>query len=135
MKQQLLGDLTAKELLERFITLGVEQAKAENDDDMPSVKRLFWLIDEVVAEFEEPARRSTQRTDVTVRLSKHERALKGGKSNAGSCPTGRATGHRSNSGLDIAASVLRCAHVFAHARRGSFQAELVALVYFGVLSR
>ena len=45
-----LSSLTAKELLERFIALGVEQDKAENDDDMPSVKRLFWLIDEVVAE-------------------------------------------------------------------------------------
>jgi len=49
MKQH-LSSLTAKELLERFIALGVEQDKAENDDDMPSVKRLFWLIDEVVAE-------------------------------------------------------------------------------------
>jgi Domain of unknown function (DUF2019) len=50
MKQQHLSRLTAEELLERFVALGVEQDKAENDDDMPSVKRIFWLIDEVVTE-------------------------------------------------------------------------------------
>jgi Domain of unknown function (DUF2019) len=63
MKQQQLGDLTAKELLERFITLGVEQDKAENDDDMPSVKRLFWLIDEVVTELK--SRPDDQRSVLT----------------------------------------------------------------------
>jgi hypothetical protein len=40
MKQQHLSSLTTEELLERFVALGVEQDRAENYDDMPSVKRL-----------------------------------------------------------------------------------------------
>jgi hypothetical protein len=50
MKQQELGSLTVEQLLERFVALGVDQDRAENGDDMPSVKRLFWLIDAVVTE-------------------------------------------------------------------------------------
>jgi hypothetical protein len=50
MKQKHLNGLNAEELLERFVALGVEQDRAENNDDMPSVKRLFWLIDDVVTE-------------------------------------------------------------------------------------
>jgi hypothetical protein len=50
MKQQELGSLTVEQLLERFVALGVDQDSAENGDDMPSVKRLFWLIDAVVTE-------------------------------------------------------------------------------------
>jgi hypothetical protein len=111
MKQLYLGSLTAEELLERFVALGVDQDRAENDDDMPRVKRLFGLIDEVVTELK--SRPDDQRSVLTslIRLSKHERAPKGGKSNAGSCPTGRAADHRSNRSLDMGAPVLRCAHV------------------------
>lgn len=50
MKKQELGILTIEQLLERFVTLSVDQDKAENRDDMPRVKRLFWLIDAVVTE-------------------------------------------------------------------------------------
>ncbi len=40
-KRQELRNLTVEQLVERFVTLSVEQDKAEARDDMPSVKRLF----------------------------------------------------------------------------------------------
>jgi hypothetical protein len=63
MKQLYLGSLTAEELLERFVALGVDQDRAENDDDMPRVKRLFGLIDEVVTELK--SRPDDQRSVLT----------------------------------------------------------------------
>jgi hypothetical protein len=50
MKQPGLSNLTFEQLLERFVGLSVEQDTAENRDDMPSVKRLFWQIKAVVTE-------------------------------------------------------------------------------------
>jgi Domain of unknown function (DUF2019) len=45
-----LSNLTAEQLLEMFVALGVDQDKAENKDDRPSVKRLFWEIQDLVTE-------------------------------------------------------------------------------------
>jgi Domain of unknown function (DUF2019) len=62
-KQQGLSNLTVEQLLERFAALGVDQDKAKNKDDMPSVKCLFWEIQAVVTDLK--SRPGDQRRTLT----------------------------------------------------------------------
>jgi cytochrome c oxidase assembly protein Cox11 len=68
MRQAALSNLSVEELVDRFVSLALDQDEAMLDDDIAAVNRLFWKIEAVETELK--ARPGDQRTAL-LRLYGH----------------------------------------------------------------
>ena len=116
MARAKLADLSVNDLVELFAEIGVAQSKALDADDTAKYNRLFDKLMEVKDRAERSIGRSEEGAHDPVRLSEHASALKRGKGYACRGAASSSAGDRGDRRVNLAAAVLRRAHVSLDAR-------------------